>query len=187
MQRVSYLDLRISTRAITGTDTLSWWNAATKISMAGKLPSLPGSPDSILLGSLINSVRYYAIIRSASSTYSWSSFSNVATFTPSATITAVLAGGDVPPVVLGAPRPTPTSGRTQVSLDLPQTMPVQASVFDAQGRRVRTIEQGTLEAGTHVLRWDGSLDGGGDAASGVYWIRVAAGPIQKEVKLVVVR
>jgi hypothetical protein len=31
------------------------------------------------------------------------------------------------------------------------------------------------------------LEGGGAAASGVYWIRVAAGKLDKRVKLVVVR
>ncbi|HZI89810.1 MAG TPA: FlgD immunoglobulin-like domain containing protein, partial [Candidatus Polarisedimenticolia bacterium] len=60
-------------------------------------------------------------------------------------------------------------------------------VFNAQGRQVRTLETGMLTAGTHVLHWDGRLDGGGSAASGVYWIRVAAGAATKHVKLVVAR
>jgi flagellar hook assembly protein FlgD len=66
-------------------------------------------------------------------------------------------------------------------------MQVDANVFNVQGRLVRTVERGMLTAGAHVLHWDGKLNGGGDAASGVYWLNVAAGDVQKRVKLVVVR
>jgi hypothetical protein len=185
--RVYYYDLRINTKAIAGTDTLGWWNAATKISMAGKTPSMPGSGESILLGGLINGARYYAIMRSADSQLNWSNYSNVASFTAVTAISAVNDNSPAPEMVLGIPRPTPTSGRAEVNLDLPKTMDVNASVYDAQGRLVQTLEHGTLAAGTHVLRWDGRVDGGGNAASGVYWILASAGPVSKRVKLIVVR
>ena len=184
--RVAAYDLRTSTRAISGTDTLSWWNAATKISMNGKTPSMPGQPESILLGGLVLGVRYYAILRSSDATLNWSPYSNVASFTPSL-VTAAPEGDPAPAFVLGAARPTPSSGRTDVNLELPKAMTVEASVYNAQGRLVRKLEDGTLAAGTHVLHWDGRLEGGGDAASGVYWIRVGAGSLDKKVKLVVVR
>jgi hypothetical protein len=184
--RVYTYDLRISTRAISGTDTTGWWNAATKISMTGKLPSMPGTPENILLGGLVNGVRYYAILRSADNLMNWSRYSNVATFTPVTSITGVEAA-DAPALVLGVPRPTPTSGRADISLDLPKSMDVDASIFDAQGRLIRTLEHGVMAGGPHVLHWDGRINGGGDAASGIYYVRVAAGEVSKRVKLVVVR
>ena len=185
--RVYYYDLRISMKAVAGTDTLGWWNAATKIPMAGRTPALPGQLESILLAGLVNGVRYYAILKSADSQLNWSRYSNVATFVPVTSITAAEEGEAAPAVVLGIPRPTPTSGRSDVNLELPRSMDVQAAVFNAQGRKVRTLESGTLPAGTHVLHWDGRLDSGGDAASGVYWIRVGAGTFTKTVKLIVAR
>jgi flagellar hook assembly protein FlgD len=60
-------------------------------------------------------------------------------------------------------------------------------VWDVQGRIVRRLQQSQLPAGVHVLRWDGKLDSGSSAASGVYWIRVTSGKIDKKVKLVIVR
>ena len=182
--RVYYDDLRINTKAIAGTDTLGWWNAATKISMDGRTPSMPGTVESILLGGLLNGARYYAILRSADSQLNWSPYSNVASFTAATAITAVTDNAAAPEMVLGIPRPTPTSGRAEVNLDLPKTMDVEAAVYDAQGRLIQTLERGMLAAGTHVLRWDGRVDGG--AASGVYWILASAGSIHKRVKLVVV-
>jgi hypothetical protein len=180
-------DLRISTKAIAGTDTLGWWNAATKINMDGKIPAMPGTVESLLLGGLLSGAQYYAILKSADSQLNWSSYSNVATFTAITSITAVAGDGQAPEMVLGVPRPTPTSGRAEVDLDLPQSMEVDAAIFDAQGRLVRTLERGTLSAGRHLLTWDGRRDQGGDVASGVYWIRAAAGAIDRRVKLVVVR
>jgi hypothetical protein len=184
--RVYYYDLRISANAITGTDTLSWWNAATKIPMTGKTPLAPGSPESILLNGLVNGAKYYAILRSADSQLNWSRYSNVATFIAVTAITGVDPPG-APELVLGAPRPSPTSGRADVILDLPKSMNVEASVFDAQGRLVRTLDHAVLAGGPHILHWDGMLDRGGNAVSGVYWIRVAAAGLVKRQKVVVVR
>jgi hypothetical protein len=183
---VSLYDLRLSTHAISGSDTLSWWMAATKIDMAWKVPKMPALPDTALLGGLMNGTRYYAILRSADRALNWSGFSNLASFTPGA-ITGIEDGDNAPALVVGSPRPSPTSGRTDVSLDLPASMTVVATVYDAQGRLARRLESGMLNAGSHLLRWDGMLEGGGQAASGVYWIRVAAGKLDKRVKLVVVR
>jgi len=183
--RVFAYDLRVNAVAINGTDTLSWWNAATRIDMTGKIPRMPGMPDSVLLGGLIPGIRYYAILRSVDAAKNWSAFSNMASFTP-VTVTAV-GEGDAPELIVGSPRPSPTSGRTDVSLVLPSPMTVVADVYDAQGRLARRVESGTLSAGPHLLRWDGTLEGGGQAASGVYWIRVAAGKLVRRVKMVVVR
>jgi len=183
--RVLAYDLRISTNVIQGTDTLSWWKAATKIDMTAKIPRMPAMPDSIVLGGLNGGVWYYAILRSVDAAQNWSDFSNVATFVPGM-VTGV-GDDNAPEVVVGSPRPSPTSGRTEVSLSLPAPMAVLAVVYDAQGRLARRLESGMLSAGQHLLRWDGTLEGGGQAASGVYYIRVVAGTLDKRVKLVVVR
>jgi flagellar basal-body rod modification protein FlgD len=50
---------------------------------------------------------------------------------------------------------------------------VTLTVKDASGRVVRTLE-GVAAAGTHNLSWDGRLDSGGRAQSGVYTLSVSA-------------
>ncbi len=184
--RVSQYDLRISTKAIAGTDTVSWWNAATKINLTGKVPGLPGTTDKVMMSGLVNGMRYYAVLQSADAAGNWSTYSNVASFLAATAITAV-NDGSAPAFVLGVPRPTPTSGRTEVSFELPGTVPVEAAIYNAQGRLIRMLERATLAAGSHLLHWDGTLDGGGNASSGVYWIRVAAGSLNQRVKVVVAR
>lgn len=74
----SRYDLRVSTSAISGVDTLSWWNAATVIDMSGQVPAPAGSPDSVVVTSLAPGAVYYAILRAADEVPNWSGFSNVA-------------------------------------------------------------------------------------------------------------
>jgi len=185
-QRIARYDLRVRSSGLSGNDTLSWWNSATVIPMNGKLPGSPGTTDSVLIAGLTIGARYYAVLRSADGARNWSSFSNVASFIPS-TVTGVQGGSNAPAIVLGSPRPTPSSGRADMSLDLPQSSSVVARVFNAQGRMVRIIHDGILAAGHHVLHWDGKLDGGNDASSGVYWVRVAAGAFEKGARLTIIR
>ena len=76
--RATVYDLRISSTAISGTDTLSWWNAASIVNMASKVPALSGALDSMAVTNLLSNTRYYAIIRAADEVPNWSGFSNVA-------------------------------------------------------------------------------------------------------------
>lgn len=76
--RASQYDLRISTSAISGTDTLSWWNAATVVNMSGRVPAVAGTADSVAVSNLVAGSRYYAILRAADEVPNWSGYSNVA-------------------------------------------------------------------------------------------------------------
>jgi flagellar hook assembly protein FlgD len=63
-----------------------------------------------------------------------------------------------------------------LAFELPAERPVEASVFDLAGRRVRALEPGRLfPAGTHRLTWDGRDEAGTPVAPGVYLVRVRAG------------
>ena len=74
----SRYDLRYSANAIAGTDTLSWWNAATIVNLANKIPPAAGQPDSVTVLGIPTGTHYYAIIRTADEVPNWSGFSNVA-------------------------------------------------------------------------------------------------------------
>ena len=76
--RATHYDLRYSTYAISGTDTLGWWNAATKVTVWNKVPALPGMPDSIRVFGFPPGYRYYAMIRTCDEVPNWSRYSNLA-------------------------------------------------------------------------------------------------------------
>ena len=50
--------------------------------------------------------------------------------------------------------------------------PARVAVYDARGRLVRTLREGTVQPGRHTDRWDGRSDGGGPVAAGVYFLRI---------------
>lgn len=77
------------------------------------------------------------------------------------------------------------TGAWAITLSKPAV--VRTQLFDIQGRLVRTLSDGRLPAGDHLLRWDGRVAGGSAAASGVYWLRVQADQKQRSVKFVLAR
>ncbi|MEZ4703404.1 MAG: T9SS type A sorting domain-containing protein [Rhodothermales bacterium] len=66
--------------------------------------------------------------------------------------------------------PNPARDAATVSLALPASERVQVAVYDALGRRVAVLQEGTLAAGMHTL----SLSAGG-LPSGLYLVRAVAG------------
>jgi flagellar hook assembly protein FlgD len=74
-----------------------------------------------------------------------------------------------------------------VTLRLRAAGPVRVGVFDAAGRHVATIFDGTAPAGPLAVRWDGRDTRGRAAGSGVYWIRAEAAGEKRTTRLVWVR
>lgn len=87
-------------------------------------------------------------------------------------------------ILLGDGTPNPFRERLTIPLTLPTSMPVTLNVFDVAGRRVRTLLDGAiLEAGLHGVVWDGRNNGGDQAAGGVYFVRLVAGGLTAQRKV----
>jgi flagellar hook assembly protein FlgD len=61
---------------------------------------------------------------------------------------------------------------------------VQVEVYDVSGRRVRSLDLGRLEKGTHAFIWDGLGMRGERVPTGVYWIQAALGGTARTKRLV---
>jgi hypothetical protein len=83
--------------------------------------------------------------------------------------------------------PNPFSSTTTIRYELPEPGRVNATVYDACGRRVRTIVSERRAAGTHEIIWDGKNDSGADLAAGVYFCTVACGGRRATTRMVIVR
>ena len=68
--------------------------------------------------------------------------------------------------------PNPFDTTTRISLALDRDQAVRLDVFDVTGRRVRTLHEGPLAAGSHRLEWDGTTDAGAPVAAGTYFYRL---------------
>lgn len=171
--RAARYDIRYSTYAISGTDTVGWWNAATIVNTIGKVPPPPGMPDSVLLTNVTYGQRYYAMMRIADEIPNWSRFSNLARFDVVTGVGDELVPGAPPARVQAAPNPF-ASG-TSIQFSIPVAGETEVNAYDVAGRLVRTLHQGALRAGAHALDWDGRDDEGRDVRSGIYFIRIRSG------------
>ena len=71
--------------------------------------------------------------------------------------------------------PNPFGERTTIEFALPEQTDVTLTVYDTMGRRVATLVDGPLRAGTHRIPWTGRTRDGQALASGVYLLRLTAG------------
>lgn len=84
-------------------------------------------------------------------------------------------------------RPNPFGPSTAIICRMPQRDNAVLRIFDAGGRLVRTLVNGQLEPGTHVLTWDGRDETGVPVSSGVYFCRLKAGTISQTRKMILAR
>jgi len=87
-------------------------------------------------------------------------------------------------LVLGPAFPNPFTSATTVRFELSHDSPVSLDIFDVRGRRVAVIPEQRLEAGAHVLGWDGRDLSGNEVPAGVYFYRLQAGEASSVRKLV---
>jgi flagellar hook assembly protein FlgD len=83
--------------------------------------------------------------------------------------------------------PNPLRTDSTIRFELPRPADVAAEIFDASGRRVRTIAQGPHDAGTHTLVWNGTDASDRRVAAGIYFLRLRAGEETRSAKLFVVK
>lgn len=91
--------------------------------------------------------------------------------------------GAVPTALALRPNfPNPFAGATTIELALPRAEHVTLAVYDVTGRRVATLVDRPLEAGTHRVRWDAA-----GLAAGAYLVRMQAGDGVRTRRALVVR
>ncbi|MFC1573454.1 M14 family zinc carboxypeptidase, partial [Candidatus Eisenbacteria bacterium] len=87
---------------------------------------------------------------------------------------------------LSRPHPSVTRSGAVFAFSLPEAGRARVDVYDAGGRRVRTLLQGVAEAGSHLLTWDGRDERGADASAGVYFLKAVGAGQEVSRRLVVV-
>lgn len=127
---------------------------------------------------------YYLRIRMADNASIWTGPVYV-TYDPSAPVAVGDGVGRAGQLAL-AVSPNPSSGVTTASFSLPKFDPnVALTVYDAAGRRVRTVLHRALEAGEHRATWDWRSADGTRAHPGIFFLRLEtrSGSVTRKVLL----
>jgi hypothetical protein len=71
--------------------------------------------------------------------------------------------------------PNPFNPTTNISFTLPGETQVSLSVYNIEGRLIKTLVNGSVEGGLQVVTWDGTDAQGNPVSTGVYLYRLRAG------------
>jgi hypothetical protein len=71
--------------------------------------------------------------------------------------------------------PNPFNGITILSYTLPHESDILLTIYDLQGRLVKTVAQGHRDAGRFAVSWNGTGDQEQAVSSGVYLVQLQAG------------
>jgi len=83
--------------------------------------------------------------------------------------------------------PNPFNPTTSIRYQLPSHSQVKLSIYNVLGQRVRTLLDKEVEAGYHMVEWDGLNDAGNQIASGVYLYRFEAGDYRRTIKMIMMK
>jgi hypothetical protein len=81
--------------------------------------------------------------------------------------------------------PNPFNPQTTILFSIDRGQKVSLSVYNILGRKVKTLVDRSIEAGSHEVVWDGFDDSGNSVASGVYFYRLdtAGGHVTRKMML----
>jgi len=83
--------------------------------------------------------------------------------------------------------PNPLNPETTLEFRTTQDGPVKVTVYDIQGRLVKTLQDGNLPAGYNSVRWNGTTSTGNHVSSGVYYFKVSAVEGETVVRVTVLK
>ena len=83
--------------------------------------------------------------------------------------------------------PNPFNATTEISFALPVDENVSLDILDINGRVVKTLVNGELEAGYHTIVWNGKNVDGSEVSSGVYFYRLTAGRMNETRKMMLIK
>ena len=70
--------------------------------------------------------------------------------------------------------PNPFNPSTNITYELPEASRVRLAIYNLLGQEVRTLINGSVEAGYYTATWDGRDAAGRQVASGIYLYRIQA-------------
>ena len=83
--------------------------------------------------------------------------------------------------------PNPFNPSTSIPLALSRRTQVRLAIFNVLGQKVRTLVDGTMEAGYHTMKWNGRDEAGRQAGAGTYFYLLEADSFRRTRKMTLVK
>ncbi len=72
-------------------------------------------------------------------------------------------------------------------LNLSEKMELTSFIYGIKGNLVKTIDHGSLDIGSHHIKWNGSNDKGNRVESGVYFFKIQGDGFDQTRKLLLLK
>jgi hypothetical protein len=83
--------------------------------------------------------------------------------------------------------PNPFNPDTKIQFNLPSAGKVLLTVININGQKVATLVDRSMDAGVHLVTWDGRNEIGASVASGVYFYRIEVNGFQQTKKMMLLK
>ena len=83
--------------------------------------------------------------------------------------------------------PNPFNPVTTIRFGLPEASEVRLNIYNTRGQLVRTLANGSFEAGYHTIRWDAANQTGAKVSSGIYFYQLIAKDYYKVKKMILLK
>jgi hypothetical protein len=92
-----------------------------------------------------------------------------------------------PGEILKSNHPNPFNQATVIPFSVPESGRVMIRIFNSRGQVVRTLANGSMEAGEHRVEWDGKDWQDRPVPSGLYLVQLKIGTRQVMGKMALIR
>lgn len=83
--------------------------------------------------------------------------------------------------------PNPFNPETEIMFQLSGAMPVELSIYNIKGQKVRTLIKEEKEAGIHSIVWNGTDNDNKSVASGIYFYRMITDEVTESKKMLLLK
>ncbi|MCP4291373.1 MAG: DUF1566 domain-containing protein [bacterium] len=83
--------------------------------------------------------------------------------------------------------PNPFNPTTTIAFSVPESGPVELSIFNLAGHNIRTLVNTVMDSGEHSIHWDGRSRKALTMPSGTYFARLKSGTETKVIKMILAK
>ncbi len=83
--------------------------------------------------------------------------------------------------------PNPFNPLTQIRYELSRSAHVKLTLFNITGQQIRVLVNKTMDAGSHIVQWDGLDEQGRHMPTGTYFYHIKTGDFQDTKKLILLK
>lgn len=181
----SLYEIRYSQNEITDSNWLE-----TSLFMPPPLPLPAGEHQSITLTGLTPGQVYHSAIKSYDNKGNPSAVSNYVSAEAAFNLATDIDDNDnnLPTeFALAQNYPNPFNPSTTIGFSMPTASYVELTIYNVEGKAVKTLVEQNLSAGKHSIEWDGTNNSGSQIATGFYIYRITSETFSATKKMVLIK